>query len=1127
VYWIVRGPALPAPGSDVYEQASRAFYHGLAALEVGLLDDARSQFTRVTELVAVEPAAWANLALAELRLGELDRAAAPVARALELAPAHGGIALLAGRMEAARGNLDAGIAHLRRAVSLDPGGLKARSALAEEIERAGGPDAEREALALFDELARRAPENLAVLVERARLSARTWDRPRLEESVAALARQAASFPELARTQLELLNKAAADGRFDDAIRGALLLRNVLTPAPAFLEGLRAVRTPAELIADPLDGFLALARASAMPAPPDTALTFSAEPISPLEGVGAMTVFSPDPSPGAPPAVVAATPRTIARLGRPGEEWSSEEAAPVSAGSVAAGDWNHDFRTDLAAVRPGELVLFMQQADGSLAAPVRPRLADGNVYSCACHGVWAADVEMDGDLDLVVATREGPVDVLRNNGDGTWRVLRPFGGIAAARAFAWADLDRDADPDAVVLDARGAIHVLANRQAGTFSRLDALDAPAAGMTVADLDADGGFDVVTLAPSGAVNLWSRRGTVWETREIAAWDGLSSATGLPREAGGFRLLTADLDNNGALDVVASGPAGTRVWLTDQQYVRVALPGALEADVHAIADLDGDGRLDLVAASSGRPVRLRSRGQAAYHWKVVRARAQQQAGDQRINAFGVGGDVEVRSGLLVQKQILTGTPAHFGLGTRTAIDVVRIVWPNGVAQAEFGVDAGGDLVAEQRLKGSCPWVFAWDGAGIRFVTDFLWRSPLGLRINARDTAGVVQTEDWIRIGGDQLAARNGIYDVRITAELWETHFFDAVALMAVDHPADVDALVDERFLASARQALTVEAVAGYRPVTSARDERGRDVTGLVSRQDGRYLATFDRGAYQGVAADHAVEFEFGEPVPREGRPVLVARGWVYPTDSSINVAIGQGTRVRPGGVALDAGFPDGRWRLVDADIGFPAGKNKTMLVDLRGAGGARRLRLRTNLEVYWDRLALARIVDAPVRVTRLEARGADLRFRGFSRTESPRDEAPETPQYDRIANVTQRWRDLTGLYTRFGDVRELLASVDDRYVIMNAGDELRLEFAELPPPPAGWRRDFVLAGDGWEKDGDYNTAFSEAVLPLPSHGDPYGAAAPARLEDDPVYRRHRGDWERFHTRFVTPRGFVDGLAR
>jgi hypothetical protein len=183
----------------------------------------------------------------------------------------------------------------------------------------------------------------------------------------------------------------------------------------------------------------------------------------------------------------------------------------------------------------------------------------------------------------------------------------------------------------------------------------------------------------------------------------------------------------------------------------------------------------------TAGAPARWLGKGRLGYHWKTFTTRAQQNAGDQRINSFGLGGEIEVKAGLLWQKQAIQTGVIHFGLGPRTSIDVARVVWPNGVPQAEFGLGVDDAFVAEQRLKGSCPWVFAYDGQAVNFVTDFLWRSPLGLRINAQDTAGVTQTEDWVRIRGDQLAPRDGRYDVRITAELWETHYFDHVSLLVV----------------------------------------------------------------------------------------------------------------------------------------------------------------------------------------------------------------------------------------------------------------------------------------------------------------------------------------------------------
>jgi len=263
------------------------------------------------------------------------------------------------------------------------------------------------------------------------------------------------------------------------------------------------------------------------------------------------------------------------------------------------------------------------------------------------------------------------------------------------------------------------------------------------------------------------------------------------------------------------------------------------------------------------------------------------------------------------------------------------------------------------------------------------------------------------------------------------------------------------------------------------------------------------------------------------------VGHGWIYPTDSSINVAIGQGRAVVPRGLSLEAQDARGRWVMVAPDLGFPAGKNKTVLIDLSrveraGVPNARRLRLRTNLEVYWDSLAIGDDVPAAeLRTARLAASRATLQYRGYSVSAAASRTSPELPAYNRIANTTPRWRDLVGYYTRFGDVRALLDGVDDRYVIMNAGDELRLSFDAPPAPATGWTRDFVLIGDGWVKDGDYNTTWSKTVGPLPAHGHPdYEAAGlTTRLTDDPVFQRHVDDWRTFHTRFVSPDAYLAGL--
>jgi ASPIC/UnbV protein len=554
------------------------------------------------------------------------------------------------------------------------------------------------------------------------------------------------------------------------------------------------------------------------------------------------------------------------------------------------------------------------------------------------------------------------------------------------------------------------------------------------------------------------------------------------------------------------------------------------LPEHVFDVADLNNDGRLDLVALSKdGLPQQAINQSSKNYHWQIVRPRATSAVGDQRINPFGVGGEMEIRSGLLVQKQPITGPLLHFGLGEQTTTDVIRVVWPNGSVRADFEVKPDQEITIEQRLKGSCPFLFAWNGKQMEFVKDAVpWSSAIGLRINTLGTASVEATEEWYKIGRDQLAPHDGFYDLRITAELWETYYYDQLALMVVDHPEGTDIFVDERFVIPPAK-LEVTTVSTPRPIARAVDDKGQDVTSVVSKLDGNYLGTFERGRYQGVARDHYVELDLGDDAPASGPLWLIANGWMHPTDSSINVAISQGRDEQAKPLSLE--IPDGRggWEVVRPNLGFPAGRKKICLFDLAGVfkpGTPHRLRLRTNLEIYWDSFEWALgLPGAQLKTTRLNPEVADLHHRGYSVINQTTDSSPEIPDYNRLASSKQIWRDLIGYYTRFGDVRELLLRPDDRYVIMNAGDEMSFRFAEQPPPPAGWVRDYVIVGDGWIKDGDYNSTFSKTVLPLPYHAKNQYTTPPTRLEDEVVYRQHPEDWQNFHTRYVTPDVFQNAL--
>jgi tetratricopeptide (TPR) repeat protein len=1124
-----RPPGVPEPGSPAYQEAVGAFFTGVAALQVGEAGLAEAALVRVTEIVPREPAAWADLGLISLQRNALETAAERLDRARALAPDNSAIQLLSGLTARERGRTRAATEHLRRAVELDPLNLRAVYLQAQLAELDGGSGAAARAQQLMEQALEVQPGNSFALLEHARLAARAGDPVALEQS---LQRYEVRVADPASADLAPIRAAAAAGQLEEAAVRIGRLQTQLERVPDYQADRDVLVISPGMTELVLLHFVHLPNPSAEPAPADTGLVFAPEPLGAAAGswdlVRALWLAD-----DAPLAVLAANQREVSIRTGPAEPQrfafpGGGSAAALGPAAVTALDYDFSFRADLLLAGAGGLRLLRQDTAG-IFADVTAEAIPASAAQGAYTGAWAADLDMDGDLDLILAQAEGPPLVLLNGGDGSFARHQAFPGATRVRAFAWADFDADGTPDAAMIDADGRLHVYLNRRFRD-PQFEAIPLPPGlgpihAIAGADLTQDAIIDLLALQQDGSLIRLSLRGEAWETESLAHWPAFA-----PREIGSTRLFLADLDNNSGLDIVAASPEQTQVWLRTPEGL---LPHqSIAARVTDIADFRGEGRLDLIGlAPDQSPVWLANRGELDYFSLTFRPRSARADGDRRINSLGIGGEIEVRAGLLYQKQVIQGHSVHFGLGGNPEASVARIIWPNGTVQAEFRLAATseGALLAEQRLKGSCPWVFTYNGQGMEYITDFIWRTALGLRINMQGTADVIHSEDWIKIRGDQLVPRDGFYEVRITADLWETHFFDHVALKVVDRPAGTEMFVDERFTLPP-PTLALHAMSPLRPIAGAWDHHGRDVTEIVQTRDARYLDGFALGTYQGLAEEHYVEIDLGADAPREGPLWLVAHGWLYPTDSSINVAISQGDHPPLQGLQLEVPDGNGGWVVAQPDLGMPAGKAKTILIDLQHAfrpGAPRRLRLRTSMEIYWDRIAWAiGKPDAALQTQRVLPASAELRFRGFSAVHKPNRRSPQVPDYTKIATTAPKWRDLEGYYTRYGDVLPLVEAVDGRYVIMNAGDELVFHFPELPPPPDGWERDFVLIGDGWVKDGDYNTGFSRTVMPLPYRGMTTYNRAPTRLEEDPGYRLHPEDWKVFHTRYVSPRHFHHALV-
>ncbi|MBI1353897.1 MAG: tetratricopeptide repeat protein [Acidobacteria bacterium] len=759
-------------------------------------------------------------------------------------------------------------------------------------------------------------------------------------------------------------------------------------------------------------------------------------------------------------------------------------------SVGLGDTDNDGKADGCLV-DGQGVRRLQI--GEKALTLGDYWLEGDYESCLFQ-----DYDHDGDQDLLAVGAKKTL--LRNDGKDQWSPAElPLEQEQRGFAALGVELAEDNGIDLVVAHA-GGVSVYQDRKLGVYDAPQAVaGAPAlagpVSLEAVDLDSDGDFDVVLTPGAGdSLILRNDEGT------------LAMGPKIPRA-----LAWGDWQNRGATDFVrpeglALSRGGMRYEAGDSQ----GLPADLVAA--AAADLDGDGRVDLtVVDRSGQASFAFNRTPVKNAWASVSLTGVKSA----VRAQGAR--VEVKAGETYRKQLYLGAPLHFGLGDRDRIETVRITWTNGMIQNELEQPVNQLFAYEEkpRLSGSCPMIFTWNGKGFEYIGEVLGVAPLGASLGDGRFFPVDHDEAiWIR--GEQLEARDGFYDIRITEELREVAYLDEVKLLAVDHPAEEEIYLNEKFKAPPFPDFRLFRVNERQKVRPSRavDHRGRDVLDRLRRRDGRTVDGFER-TFRNTAELHSIEFSLdGLAGDRASR--LFLTGWVDWADASTIVA---GSQSPDGGLrmpVLQVRDERGEWRTVIEDLGLPGGQLRTMSVDLTGKflSSSRDVRIVTNLCVYWDEAFAAdgvgELSEAPAG---WRAAAAELAFRGFSgNVVHPQRLEPESFVYAELHPVSN-WNPTPGRYTRYGEVTELLEGIDDRLVVLGAGDELRLRFpAPAGGPPQGYRRDFVLLVDGWAKEQDANTAFGDRVEPLPFHrmsAYPYPEA-----EKSPQTREMADYFVRYQTR-------------
>jgi VCBS repeat protein len=747
------------------------------------------------------------------------------------------------------------------------------------------------------------------------------------------------------------------------------------------------------------------------------------------------------------------------------------------------------------------------SDGTAALASLPPLAGPG-------SLLDVDYDHDGDVDLLVTTLDGP-RVLRNDGlDGTgaFADASAEAGLPAGSFRALSeDLDRDNDVDLLLVErASGAVRFLSNERGGRFTEKPAgLPAGLRGdwIVAADFDGDAWVDLAAFGSELVLQLRTPTGG-WraEPRRFALAD---APTGEPR--------ALDLDLDGTNDLVwpcAAAPAAGVLapgFANGGLAVRLGAafdaPRAGSAEL-AVADLDGDRDQDLLrldetglvahlAAGAGRGLALALQGHKDF-------------------ARGLGAVVEARSGLLYRRFYHRGAPELFGFGGRP-IDALRVSWPNGVVQTNFGLAPGSAVLVAQRLGqlGSCPFLYTWNGTTYEFVSDVLGITPLGLPM-APGMLVPPDHDEYVLVKGEQLVPKDGFLEMHFTEELREVTYLDRIRLDVVDHPLGTEVFPNERFSFPPFPEAHTHTVHDPLVPLSAVDQDGKDWKQELARDDRGFAIPFEalNGPYRGLATPYTLELAFDpEKVRTASKLRLFLNGWFYWTDASVNMAVARHPDLEFVPPILSVPDGNGGWKEL-GPIGFPAGKLKTMAVDVSELLNRAdpRIRLFSTLRLYWDSIRLATDADdAPLVTTALEPASASLWQRGFSRS-FPLLGAHDCEWFEWDALEPEpRWNQHPGLYTRLGDTLPLVGAIDDRFVVMGAGDALTVRFdaKQLPPLPDGWRRDYLVFLDGWAKDRDPNTLEALYVEPLPFHGMsgfPYGPDE--RYPDDEAHRAYRREW-------------------
>lgn len=1143
---------------------------GLAYLEEFKLEEAEQQFRKFIDLAPGDKFGYANLGLTYLRMAKYPEAEKELDRAIKIDPQDPDVRLILATVFKMNNEKDKAVAELKKALEFAPDHLKILYEISELYSTMPDPDAARQREQYLLILVEKAPANLVPRLNLTDMLIRNGELDKALEQMEIINKQ---FPEFPKEAVEYYDKTVSLLRKkdkDNAVIQFTIFHNYLKVTSPYQAGIMDLKGPGgSLIGFPvitfdrqsstrtaeneslLDviKFTDASSAAGLDIVPSSgeggsegSHGYAHAETCDYDGDGDIDIYAGSYDP------VTSSYRHFLLKNEMGKFTDvTKEAGLKHSGkenSALFADFDNDGYEDLFIMKEGGDFLYRNTGKGSFE-DVTAGSGAGSLNGG--KSALAFDMDHDGDLDIFEITGDRNL-YLRNNGDGTFRDqpdrLGQQTGPMQSRNAAFGDFDDDEDIDFIVINENGIPAFYSNQRQGVYrdivqgSGLDNIKG-ASVVAAGDYNNDGYIDLFIGSDNG------NRNSLYVNNRDGKFRADGSAEKLKASLDGIKVNDAaflDFNNDGYLDLMIAGEPiekgrqGMFLFYNDGHGIfkdasQLLPPGLKSGKQIALFDYNDDGDIDaIIAGINGGISLIRNDGGNNNHFISMKL-VGLKAGSAKNNHFGIGAKIEVRAGDLYQTMVVTDPNIHFGLGNKARADIVRIRWTNGVPQNIFLPGSDQALIEEQTLKGSCPFLYTWNGEEYVFVKDILWRSALGMPtgIMGGNTsyAFADASDDYLKIPGELLKPKNGKYTIQVTSELWETIYLDQVQLVAVDHPENTEIYVPEQFSPPPFPALQIIKINNKITPVSATDGEGNDILQIISKKDDNYLSDFKTGKYQGITELRDIIIDAGDSGNTPDLHLFMT-GWIFPTDASINFAMAQSGSLKSMPPVIQVVNKKGEWETISDKAGFPQGKDKTVIVSLAGKfpTNDHRIRIRTNMQIYWDEIFFAyAVAGIPDVTTIIDPVRADLHYRGFSKLY--RKGGRYGPHWFDYSSVEKgpKWRDLAGSYTRFGDVLPLLTESDNLYAITNAGDETTIEFSEndLPALPAGWKRDFLIRSTGWVKDGDLNTAFGNTVLPLPFHGmKSYPPSGQDAYPDSKVLREYN---RKYNTRIVTGNEYLNAL--